>query len=40
MTAKKRSKTATWKDPDDAPELTEDFFKNADLYLSVVFRFN
>ena len=23
---------ATWKDPDDAPELTEDFFKNADLY--------
>ena len=32
MTAKKRSTPATWKDPDDAPELTEDFFKNADLY--------
>jgi hypothetical protein len=32
MTAKKRSTPATWKDPDDAPELTEDFFKNADVY--------
>jgi uncharacterized protein (DUF4415 family) len=32
MTAKKRSTPATWKDPEDAPELTEDFFKNADLY--------
>lgn len=32
MTAKKRSTPTTWKDPDDAPELTEDFFKNADLY--------
>jgi uncharacterized protein (DUF4415 family) len=32
MTVKKRSTPATWKDPDDAPELTEDFFKNADLY--------
>ena len=32
MIVKKRSMPATWKDPDDAPELTEDFFKNADLY--------
>lgn len=32
MTAKKRSTPATWKDPDDAPELTEVFFKSADLY--------
>jgi len=32
MTVKKRSMPATWKDPDDAPELTEDFIKNADLY--------
>jgi len=32
MTVKKRSMPATWKDPDDAPELTEDFFKSADLY--------
>ncbi len=32
MTVKKRSTPATWKDPDDAPELTEEFFKNADLY--------
>jgi uncharacterized protein (DUF4415 family) len=32
MTLQKRSMPATWKDPDDAPELTEDFFKNADLY--------
>jgi len=32
MTAKKRSTTATWSDPDDAPELTETFFKQADDY--------
>jgi len=32
MTAKKRSSPATWKDPDDAPELTEAFFKSADVY--------
>jgi uncharacterized protein (DUF4415 family) len=32
LTAKKRSTPATWKDPEDAPEITEDFFKNADLY--------
>jgi len=32
MTAKKRSTPTTWKDLDDAPELTEAFFKSADLY--------
>jgi uncharacterized protein (DUF4415 family) len=32
MTAKKRSTPATWNDPDDAPELTADFFKTADVY--------
>jgi uncharacterized protein (DUF4415 family) len=32
MTAKKPSTNATWTDPDDAPELTEAFFKRADLY--------
>jgi uncharacterized protein (DUF4415 family) len=32
MTAKKRSTTTTWSDPDDAPELTAAFFKSADLY--------
>lgn len=32
MTAKKRSTPATWKDLDDAPELTEAFFNSADLY--------
>jgi uncharacterized protein (DUF4415 family) len=32
MTAKKRSTADTWNDPDDAPELTTEFFKSADLY--------
>lgn len=32
MTAKKPSTNATWTDPDDAPELTEAFFKHADQY--------
>ena len=32
MTAKKHSTPATWNDPDDAPELTAEFFKSADLY--------
>jgi uncharacterized protein (DUF4415 family) len=32
MTEKKRSTPAIWNDPDDAPELTAAFFKNADLY--------
>ena len=33
MSAKKPSTTATWTDPDDAPELTEAFFKTADQYV-------
>jgi uncharacterized protein (DUF4415 family) len=32
MTAKKQSTTVAWVDPDDAPELTEEFFDRADLY--------
>ena len=32
MTAKKRSTPATWTDPDDAPELTAEFSRAADLY--------
>ena len=32
MTAKKHSTPATWSDADDAPELTAEFFKSADLY--------
>ncbi len=32
MTVKKRSTPATWSDPDDAPELTEEFFEQADQY--------
>ena len=32
MTAKKPSTPITWSDPDDAPELTDEFFKSADLY--------
>jgi uncharacterized protein (DUF4415 family) len=32
MTAKKRSSPATWADADDAPALTTEFFKSADLY--------
>jgi uncharacterized protein (DUF4415 family) len=32
MNAKKRSTPATWVDPDDAPELTKEFFKRADLF--------
>jgi len=34
MTAKKRSTPATWTDPDDAPELTEAFFKTAEQYVA------
>ena len=33
MSAKKPSTSSTWNDPDDAPELTEEFFKNADQYV-------
>ena len=32
MTVKKRSTPAIWNNPDDAPELTAEFFKSADLY--------
>lgn len=32
MTAKKLSTSDTWTDPDDAPELTEAFFKTAERY--------
>lgn len=32
MTAKKPSTKSTWIDPDDAPELTEEWFQKADLY--------
>lgn len=32
MTAKKPSTPSTWTDPDDAPELTQAFFKQADQY--------
>ena len=32
MTTKKRSPPAIWSDPDDAAELTAEFFESADLY--------
>jgi uncharacterized protein (DUF4415 family) len=32
MTEKKRASRATWTDPDDAPELTNDWFAKADLH--------
>ena len=32
MTEKKSSTPNTWTDPDDAPELTEAFFKTAARY--------
>ena len=32
MQKKKRAGKSTWTDPDDAPELTEEYFKNADVY--------
>lgn len=32
MSAKKRDTPAVWADPDDAPELTDEFFERADLY--------
>ena len=31
MTAKSAVTKSTWVDPDDAPELTDDFFEKADL---------
>lgn len=33
MSANKPSTEASWVDPDDAPELTEEFFQEADLYV-------
>ncbi len=33
MTAKKPSTPNTWVDPDDAPELPEEFFEKADQYV-------
>lgn len=32
MTAKKPATDSTWIDPDDAPELTEEWFRKAELY--------
>lgn len=33
MNENKRSTESTWVDPDDAPELTDDFFERADEYM-------
>ena len=38
MTAKKRSTPSTWVDPDDAAELTSEFFEAADLYEGKVIK--
>jgi uncharacterized protein (DUF4415 family) len=32
MTAKKSATESSWIDPDDAPELTNEWFEKADLY--------
>lgn len=32
MTGKKSNSKSTWIDPDDAPELTREWFETADLY--------
>lgn len=32
MTAKKHTTESSWIDPDDAPELTREWFEQADLY--------
>ena len=32
MTGKRRVTKSTWTDPDEAPELTDDWFVKADLY--------
>jgi uncharacterized protein (DUF4415 family) len=32
MTAKKSATESTWIDPDDVPELTDEWFQKADLY--------
>ncbi|MDR3631449.1 MAG: BrnA antitoxin family protein [Desulfocapsaceae bacterium] len=33
MTAKKANTPSSWVDPDDAPELTDEFFKNATMTI-------
>ncbi len=33
MNENKQVTPSTWIDPDDAPELTEEFFEQADLYI-------
>lgn len=33
MTAKKRATRQPWVDPDEVPELTEEFFQRADVYI-------
>ena len=33
MTVSKRATYTEWIDPDDAPELTDDFFQQADEYV-------
>ena len=33
MNASKRGTHTTWTDPDDAPELTDEFFERADEYV-------
>ena len=33
MSANKHTTPSTWNDPDDAPELTSEFFKTADVYV-------
>lgn len=38
MSAKKPSTPATWTDPDDAPELPEAFFQQADRYIGGVLK--
>jgi uncharacterized protein (DUF4415 family) len=32
MPKKKKATASTWIDPDDAPELTKDWFERADIY--------
>jgi uncharacterized protein (DUF4415 family) len=38
MTAKKPTTPATWTDPDDAPELPEEFFQQADRYEGLLLK--
>ena len=33
MTERKKDTDDTWVDPDDAPELTQEWFDSADLYI-------